>query len=118
MAYREALKSYSATQIDRGCRECLRTLKFFPKPAEIIEAMAEDSTGDYAPPVRGLLPEPKLTDAERENVRKLLDHAKAKLGNSPIVAGLPKEKPSPKVFIVTEEARIRLQNAKKKLGVA
>ena len=39
-AYREALGDLTSGEIDRGCREAIRRLKFFPNPAEIRECLA------------------------------------------------------------------------------
>jgi hypothetical protein len=86
LAYRETLKNFTADQIERGCRECLRTCKFFPKPTEIIEGM-HANRGDYAPPFR-YLPEPELNDLERKQVREMLDGLGKKValpGPAPVV---------------------------------
>lgn len=66
IAYKETLSLYSAEQIDRGCQECLRRLKFFPKPSEIIDAI-----WDTAPPYSRLVEQEKqITKDEALEVLK------------------------------------------------
>lgn len=84
-AYREALKGYSAAQIDRGCKEAIKRCAFIPKPAEIIRCIEQTAYGDYAPEVRAL-PEAPLSNEEsraillkiREQVSRLKDQPKRK----------------------------------------
>src|SRR6185312_5569512 len=106
LAYRETLKNYSAEQIERGCRECLRTCKFFPKPAEIIEGMRpKQEIGDYAPSVRGLLAEPPLDEKTK---RELLAEIRGKLKKMPKTS---------RVVVVTDEMRAKIEAQKRKLGI-
>lgn len=112
-AYVQTLRNYSAAQIDRGCRECLRTCKFFPKPAEIIAGM-EVPTEDYAPLVRGFLPEPELTEKERASVRRLIEQCKERLGSAPIMQPMPA--PPPKMFAVTDDMHEKHDAQKRKMG--
>ena len=104
-AYRETLASYSAEQIERGCRECLRTCKFFPKPAEIIEGMRpKQEIGDYAPSVCGLLAEPPLDEKTKQ---ELLAEIRGKMKKMPKTSRL---------VVVTDEMRAYIGEQKRKLG--
>ena len=103
-AYRETLASYSAEQIERGCRECLRTCKFFPKPAEIIEGMRpKQEIGDYAPSC-GLLAEPPLDEKTK---LELLAEIRGKLKKMPKTS---------RIVVVTDEMRAKIEAQKRKLG--
>jgi len=62
LAYKEALKSFSAEQIDRGCREVIRTCVFIPKPKEISDAIRDTAPSLHAE--LKSLPSPSMTTEE------------------------------------------------------
>ena len=97
-AYKEILKGFTAAQIDRGCRECLRRCTFFPKPAEIIEAIHDTMP---VAPIVPLLPSPRMT---QEDFKNALAEARERL--APILEKV-EEPPLPQegVVIITDEMR-------------
>jgi hypothetical protein len=66
-AYREALADLSPGEIDRGCREAIRSLKFFPNPAEIRECLEIARANTKPKQALRALPEvEEETDEDRE----------------------------------------------------
>jgi hypothetical protein len=70
-AYGEALGDLTSGEIDRGCREAIRRLKFFPNPAEIRECL--EIARANAKPKQALraLPEVEEETAEDREAREL-----------------------------------------------
>jgi hypothetical protein len=69
-AYREALADLTPGEIDRGCREAIRRLKFFPNPAEIRECLTI-ARANAKPKQLPALPEAQEESAEDREAREL-----------------------------------------------
>jgi hypothetical protein len=70
-AYREALGDLTSEEIESGCREAIRRLKFFPNPAEIRECLAIARANATPKQVRPALPEAEEETAEDRAAREL-----------------------------------------------
>jgi len=107
LLWKETLSCYSAEQIEAAFRRLIREYKYpTPIPALICEYIREANAqiGDYAPLVRGLLPEPPLSDELRQ---EMLAEVRGKLKRMPKVS---------RVVVVTEEMRAKIEEQKRKLG--
>jgi hypothetical protein len=65
--YWQALKTYGIGAVEAGVWACIRELKAFPKPVEIIQRMFTEGQ-ELPPPVRKALPEPMDPIIARESM--------------------------------------------------
>ena len=76
LAYRDALKDFSSTQLDRGCREAIKRCTFIPKPADIIDCISDTRPDLYQDFKK--LPEPGMSS---EDYKKMFSELGKKLGS-------------------------------------
>jgi hypothetical protein len=103
-AYRLALGDLSLTELDRAFTETFkRHAKGFRPSAGEIREYLRGSYGDVPEKISLRLPEPSLTDAEKGEILRDIEAAKAKLAT---IANMPANEDG-KVLEITDEMRER-----------